>query len=90
MKKQEDLEEFERFEAVYGKAVWEEVLKPRREAEGDRKMAAELDGARQLSNPGEQDSPSEILRGTPRGKSKFRRSGRPEITSRSQSNLMAT
>jgi hypothetical protein len=35
MKKQEELEEFERFEAVYGKAVWEEVLKPRREAEGN-------------------------------------------------------
>jgi hypothetical protein len=34
MKKQEQLEEFERFEAVHGKAVWEEVLKPRRESEG--------------------------------------------------------
>jgi hypothetical protein len=29
------LEEFERFEAAYGKAVWEEVLKRRREAEGN-------------------------------------------------------
>ena len=35
MKKQEELEDFERFEAVYGKAVWEDVLKARREAEGD-------------------------------------------------------
>jgi hypothetical protein len=35
MKRQEDLEEFERFEAVYGKAVWDEVLKERREAEGN-------------------------------------------------------
>ena len=35
MKKQEELEEFERFEAVHGKAVWQEVLKPRPEAEGD-------------------------------------------------------
>jgi hypothetical protein len=34
IKRQEDLEEFSRFEAVHGKAVWEEVLKPRREAEG--------------------------------------------------------
>ena len=34
MKDQEKLEEFGRFEAVYAKAVWEEVLKPRREAEG--------------------------------------------------------
>jgi hypothetical protein len=35
MMKQEELEEFERFEAVYGKAVWEEVLKARREAVGN-------------------------------------------------------
>ena len=35
MKKQEELEEFERFEAAHGKAVWEEVLKARREAEGN-------------------------------------------------------
>ena len=35
IKRQEDLEEFERFEAVHGKAVWEEVLKARREAEGN-------------------------------------------------------
>jgi hypothetical protein len=35
MKKQEELEEFERFQAVYGEAVWEEVLRYRREAEGN-------------------------------------------------------
>ena len=35
IKRREDLEEFERFEAVYGKAVWEEVVKARREAEGN-------------------------------------------------------
>jgi hypothetical protein len=35
MKEQERLEEFERFEATYVKAVWEEVLKDRREAEGN-------------------------------------------------------
>jgi hypothetical protein len=35
MKDQETSEEFERFEAVYGKAVWEEVLKARPEAEGN-------------------------------------------------------
>jgi hypothetical protein len=35
MKKQEELDEFERFVAVHGKAVWQEVLKPRPEAEGD-------------------------------------------------------
>jgi hypothetical protein len=29
------LEEFERFEVAYGEAVWEEVLKARREAEGN-------------------------------------------------------
>jgi hypothetical protein len=35
MKKQEELAEFDRFEAAYGKAVWEQVLKARREAEGN-------------------------------------------------------
>ena len=35
MKKQEELEEFERFEVAYGEAVWEQVLKARREAEGN-------------------------------------------------------
>ena len=35
MKEQERLEEFERFQEAYGKVVWEEVLKPRREAEGN-------------------------------------------------------
>jgi hypothetical protein len=35
IKRQEDLEEFERFEAAYGRVVWEEVLKARREAEGN-------------------------------------------------------
>ena len=35
IKRREDLEEFERFEAVHGKAVWQEVLKERREAEGN-------------------------------------------------------
>jgi hypothetical protein len=34
IKRQEELEEFERFESAYGKAVWEEVLKARRDAEG--------------------------------------------------------
>jgi hypothetical protein len=35
MKDQETREEFERFEAAYGRAVWDEVLRPRREAEGN-------------------------------------------------------
>jgi hypothetical protein len=39
---------------------------------GQPELAADLDGGRQLSNPGEQDSPSEILRGTPSGEPKFR------------------
>jgi len=33
MKKQEELEEFDQFQAAYGKAVWDQVLKQRREAE---------------------------------------------------------
>jgi len=35
IKRREDLEEFERFEAAYAEAVWQEVLKARREAEGN-------------------------------------------------------
>jgi hypothetical protein len=35
IKRQEDLEEFSRFEALHGKAVCDEVLKPRREAAGN-------------------------------------------------------
>ena len=35
IKRQEELEEFSRFEAAHSKAVWEEVLKSRREAEGN-------------------------------------------------------
>jgi uncharacterized protein HemY len=35
IKRQEDLEEFERFQGAYARAVWEKVLKPRREAEGN-------------------------------------------------------
>jgi hypothetical protein len=35
IKREEDLEKFSRFEAVHGKAVWEQVLKARREAEGN-------------------------------------------------------
>jgi hypothetical protein len=57
---------------------------------GQPELAAELDGGRQSSNPGEQDSLGTILRGTPSGERKFRGGGRPKIASRSQSNLMAT
>ncbi len=35
MKQQEDLEAFRRFEAVHGKAILEQVLQARREAEGN-------------------------------------------------------
>jgi|GEM_PF-5411494 hypothetical protein len=35
MKTQEIQDEFSRFEAAHGRAVWEEVLKSRREAEGN-------------------------------------------------------
>jgi hypothetical protein len=35
MKQQEELEEFTRFEAVHAKAVWDQLLKPRRAAEGN-------------------------------------------------------
>ncbi len=35
MKHEEDLEEFGRFQAVYSKAAWDQVLKPRRQAGGN-------------------------------------------------------
>jgi hypothetical protein len=35
IKRQEELEEFERFQGAHGRAVWDQVLKPRREAEGN-------------------------------------------------------
>ena len=35
MKKQEELVEFERFAAQHRKELWDQVLKPRREAEGN-------------------------------------------------------
>jgi hypothetical protein len=35
MKRQEDLEEFAGFQGARARAVWEEALKPRREAEGN-------------------------------------------------------
>ena len=37
-------EEFERFEEVHGKAVWQEVLKPRREAEGPNWRPSWIEG----------------------------------------------
>ena len=70
MKKQEELEEFERFEAVHAKAVWEEVLKARREAEGNPTLEAELDGGSSVSKRGLQNSPATILCGTPSGEPK--------------------
>ena len=90
IKRQEELEEFERFEAVHAEAVWQEVLKPRREAEGDPNWRPSW-----MEGVSYQTQVNKILR------QKFyaaRRvaslnsggGGRPEIASRSQSNLMAT
>jgi len=35
MKERQDAKDFERFEAARGKAIWEQVLQSRREAEGN-------------------------------------------------------
>ena len=75
MKKQEELEELERFEAVQGKAVWEEVLKVSSGSGGQPKLAADLDGGCALSERDLQNSPATILCGRPRGRSKFRSDG---------------
>jgi len=50
MKRQEDLEEFERFEAANGRAVWEEVLKRRRVAEGNPNWRPSFLEAMRLQN----------------------------------------
>jgi hypothetical protein len=89
MKDQEKLEQFERFEAAYGKAVWQEVLKPRREAEGNPYWRPSWTEGVRYQTQVNKNSLGAILRGTPRGKSKFRRSGRPETASCSQNNLIA-
>ena len=65
MKKQEELEEFERFEAVHGKAVWQEVLKPRREAEGNPNWRPSWMEGVHYQTEVSQDSLGTILRGTP-------------------------
>ena len=44
IKQQEELEEFSRFEAAYGKAMWQEVLKPRREVEGPNWRPSWMEG----------------------------------------------
>jgi hypothetical protein len=84
MKKQEELEEFSRFEAAHGKTLWEEVLKPRREAEGPNWRPNWMEGVRYQSEV------YRILSQQFCAAPKFRGGGRPEIASRSQSNLMAT
>jgi len=64
MKKQEELEEFDRFEAAYGKAVWEEVLKARREAEGNPNWRPNwMEGG--VSERSLQDSPGAICGSRP-------------------------
>jgi len=49
MKDQEKSEEFSRFDALHGKAVLEEVLKPRREAEGPTWRPSWMEGVRYQS-----------------------------------------
>ena len=72
IKRQEELEEFERFEAVHAEAVWQEVLKPRREAEGDPNWRPSWMEGVSCQTQVNKISPSEILRGTPSGEPKFR------------------
>ena len=79
MKKQEELEEFERFQEAYARAVWEEVLKPRREAEGNPNWRPSwIEGVRYQTEV-YKILRGTILRGTPSGEFKLGRGGRPEI-----------
>ena len=56
MKKQEELEEFNRFEAVHSGTIWEEILKAQPRADGKRKLATALYGRHGPSKPSTQSS----------------------------------
>ena len=89
MNKQEELEEFTRFEAAYSKAMWDEVPEVSSGSRGQPKLATELDGGRRLSNPSEQDSLGTILGGTPKASPEFQRR-RTKSPAALQNTLMAT
>ena len=61
MKQQDEQGKFERFEADHRETIWDAVLKPRREAEGDPKLEAEeLHGRHGFSTPSPENSVGEI------------------------------
>ena len=61
MKQQEVSEEFERFAAAHGRAVWEEVLKRRRDAEGNPNWRPNTLEGMCLSKPSSQNSLGKVL-----------------------------
>jgi hypothetical protein len=90
LKDQETSEEFSRFEAAYGKVVWDQVLRPRREAEGNPNWRP-----RWMEGISYQTQVNKILREqfcAARGVASLNSgaAGAIETASRSQSNLMAT
>ena len=65
IKRQEELEEFERFQEAYGKVVWEEVLKSRREAEGNPNWRPTWIEGLCIQNQSSKNTLGAILRSTP-------------------------
>jgi hypothetical protein len=90
IKRQEDLEEASRFEAQHRKEVWDHVLKPRREAEGNPNWRPNW-----IEGVGYQTQVNKILWEQLYAARRRRvlnsgGSGCPEIASRSQNTLMTT
>ena len=72
--RQEDLEAFSQFEAANGKAVWDQVLQPRREAEGKPELVAKLlERRRRISNGGIHNSQRQVSVGAAYSEREFHR-----------------
>jgi hypothetical protein len=90
IKRQEELEEFERFEAVHAEAVWQEVLKPRREAEGNPNWRPNWMEAVSYQSKVYKILREQFCEARRMASLKSGAAGATEIASRSQNNLMAT
>ena len=90
MKKQEELEEFSRFEEAHGKAVWDQVLKPRREAEANPNWRPNWTDCVRYQNEVRKIFREQLYAARRRRVLNSRGGGRSEIASHSQNNLIAT
>jgi hypothetical protein len=90
IKRQEELEDFERFSAANGRAVWDEVLKRRREAEGSSNWRLSWTEGVHYQSEVYKILWEQFYAARRRRVLNSRSGGRPEIASRSQNTLMAT